>query len=155
MIMTKFPVQGGCHCGSVRYTLLAPALSVQHCHCSRCRKLYGQLVSQGAVVDRSDIEIAGTANLVKYRTSPTFEEHFCKTCGCHLFAYEDSEPRLMYFFPSTLDGGVHPGHPAGTESHIYVGSKAEWDTICGNLPQYDTMSPDQIIIGKQRAAGEG
>jgi hypothetical protein len=61
----------------------------------------------------------------------------------------------MYFFPSTLDGGVHPGHPVGTESHIYVGSKAEWDSICGNLPQYDTMSPDQIIIGKQRAAGEG
>jgi hypothetical protein len=134
----------------VRFTQRAAALSVQHCHCARCRKLYGQLSAAGAVIDRSDIEITGTANLVSYRTSSTFENLFCGTCGCHLFAYEDSEPRLMYFFPATLDGGVHPGHPADKESHIYVGSKAVWDTVSGSLPKYDTTSPDEIITGTQR-----
>jgi hypothetical protein len=48
--MTEFPIQGGCHCGVVRYTLVAPALSVQHCHCSRCRKVYGHLAAQGGVI---------------------------------------------------------------------------------------------------------
>ena len=48
--MTEFPIQGGCHCGAVRYTLVAPALSVQHCHCSRCRKVYGHLAAQGGVI---------------------------------------------------------------------------------------------------------
>ncbi len=148
--MTTFPIEGGCHCGAVRFTQRAPALSVQHCHCSRCRKLYGQLLATGAVIDRRDLHIAGAANLAKYRTSPTFENHFCRTCGCHLFAYEDSEPRLMYFFPATLDGGVHPGHPAGKESHIYVGSKAEWEAICVSLPQYETTSTDGIITGMPR-----
>ena len=149
--MTKFPVEGGCHCGAVRYTLIAPALSVQHCHCSRCRKVYGHLVAAGAVIRQSQIKISGESNLTTYRSSPSFADKFCKTCGCALFSYEDSERELMYFAPATLDGGVHPGHPDGTESHVHVASKAEWDRIGDDLPKYKTTSPDEIITGVQRA----
>lgn len=149
--MTSFPIEGGCHCRAVRYTQLASALSVQHCHCARCRKLYGQLFASGGVIRRADLRISGADNLAKYRTSSSFENHFCRTCGCHLFAYEDSEPELMYYFPATLDGGKHPGHAASKESHIYAGSKAEWETIAGSLPQYETTSPDEIITGVQKS----
>jgi hypothetical protein len=149
--MTKFPVQGGCHCGAVRYTLLGPAMSVQHCHCSRCRKLSGGLTLSGAVVARADIRIESPENLTAYRSSPSFTRMFCKTCGCPLFAYEDSEPKLMYFAGGTLDGGVHPGHPAEKEAHVYVGSKAEWDRIGDDLPKYDASSPDEIITERQRS----
>ena len=144
-----FPVQGGCHCGAVRYTLLAPALSVQHCHCSRCRK-FGQLSRSGAVVRRSDVRIEPTDNLTSYYSSPSFCGQFCKTCGSHLFAYEESEPILMYVSPATLDGGVHPGHPPDKESHIYVGSKAEWDTLGEGIARFEADSPDEIITQVQR-----
>lgn len=150
--MTSFPIQGGCHCRAVRYKLLAPALSVQHCHCERCRKLYGSLSANGAVIARGDLRIdSGRENLTTYRSSPSFANEFCKTCGCLLFAYEDGEPDVMYFSPATLDGGVHPGHPDGKESHIYVGSKAEWERIADDLPKYDTTSPDEIITGIQKS----
>lgn len=149
--MTKFPIEGGCHCRAVRYTLLAPALSVQHCHCSRCRKVYGNLAAQGAVIKRSQIKIEGESSLATYRSSPSFAGQFCRICGCHLFSYEDSETALMYLAPATLDGGVHPGHPDGTETHIHVGSKAEWERISDGLPQYEAASPDEIITGVQRA----
>lgn len=148
--MTAFPVQGGCHCRAVRYTLRAPAISVQHCHCSQCRKLYGQQSGTGAVIDRADIVIDGQENLTTYHSSASFAVQFCKTCGCHLFAHEESEKRLMYFSPGTLDGGVHPGHPADKECHIYVGSKAEWERISDDLPQYETSSPDEIMTALQR-----
>jgi len=148
--MTSFPVQGGCHCGAVRYTLLAPALSVQHCHCSQCRKGYGVLAAQGAVVERSSLKIEGERDLTTYRKSPGYSTQFCKTCGCPLFAYEDSEARLMYFRPATLDGGVHPGHPADKEVHIYVGSSAEWERISDDLPKYEANCPDEIVTQIQR-----
>jgi hypothetical protein len=148
--VTTFPVQGGCHCGAVRYTLLGPALGVQHCHCSRCRKVYGHLAAQGAVIARSQIRITGESNLTTYRSSPSFAGQFCKTCGCHLFSYEDSEKTLMYFSPATLDGGVHPGHPDGTEIHIQVGSKAEWARLDSELPRYDTSGPGEIITAAQK-----
>jgi len=130
--------------------LSAPAISVQHCHCSQCRKLYGQQSGTGAVIARASIRIEGDVNLTGYRSSDSFEVRFCKTCGCHLFAYEASEQTLMYFSPGTLDGGVHPGHPADKECHIYVGSKAEWERIMDDLPQYETSSPDEIQTSLQR-----
>jgi hypothetical protein len=152
--MTKFPVQGGCHCGAVRYTLLGPALSVQHCHCARCRKVYGNLTAQGAVIAKSQIKIEGEANLTTYRSSPSFADKFCKTCGCHLFSYEDSEKTLMYMSPATLDGGVHPGHPADKETHIYFSHRAEWARVEDDFPKYDTISPDEIVTDTQRKMGE-
>lgn len=148
--MTDFPIHGGCHCRAVRYTLLAPAISTQHCHCSRCRKLYGQLTGIGAVIRRDAIRIEGQQNLSDYRTSKSFLTQFCRTCGCHLFEYEEQEPDLMYFMPGTLDDGAHPGHPADKESHIYVGSKATWDRLMDDLPKYETSSPDEITTSLQR-----
>jgi hypothetical protein len=149
--MSGFPLEGGCHCGAVRYVLHKPALSVQHCHCERCRKVYGSMFGTGAVVQRDAVTITGEANLTAYRSSATFPEMFCKTCGCHLFAYEESEPALMYIAAATLDGGVHPGHSPDKESHIYMRSKAEWDRTADDLIKYKTTSPDEIITGLQKA----
>ena len=149
--MSKFPLEGGCHCRAVRYVLHEPALSVQHCHCERCRKLHGTMFGTGALVKRSALTITGEDNLTRYRTSPTFPGDFCKTCGCHLFAYEESEPDVMYILPWTLDDGVHPGHPPDKESHTYMHSKAEWDRTADDPAKYETFSPDEIITGLQKA----
>lgn len=148
--MAVYPMEGGCFCGTVRYTLHNAPLSVQHCHCEICRKVSGEFCSSGAVVRRSDIGIAGQENLVGFRTSKSFERQFCRTCGGRLFSYEDSEPQIMYFHPATLDGGKHPGHPPGSESHAYIRSKAEWEVIGDGLPQYSAASPDEIITGLQK-----
>jgi len=29
----------------------------------------------------------------------------------------------LFYYPATLDGAVHPGHPEGSEHHVHVGSK--------------------------------
>lgn len=148
--MSDFPLEGGCHCGAVRYELRGPALSVQHCHCERCRKMYGSFFGTGAVVRRRDVTIQGEENLTTYRSSPSFEGRFCRTCGGHLFGYEDSEPRLMYIAPTTLDGGAHPGHAPDKECHIYLRSKAPWEQVADDLPKFETSSPDEIITGRQK-----
>jgi hypothetical protein len=64
--MTRYPLFGGCHCGKVRYTLKAAPLSVQHCHCSQCRKGFAVLYAQGAVVRRTDLDIQGDEGLTTY-----------------------------------------------------------------------------------------
>ena len=150
--MSDFPKHGGCHCGRVRYEILAAPLSVQHCHCSQCRKGFATLSAQGAVIRRADIRITGEEALTRYRTSSSFEYRFCRTCGSRLLAYEDSEPELMYFMPATLDGGIHPGHPQDRESHIHVGSKASWEHISDDLPKFEEASPDEIVSDLMRSS---
>ena len=139
--MTDFPISGGCLCGAVRYTVLEPAKSVEHCHCSICRRKSGTLSSPGAVVDRDMLRIdRGAENLTSYEHLPGGIRKFCRTCGCPLFFEVEGFTEKAYFMPATLDGGVHPGHTPGTECHVFVDSKAEWDEITGDLPQFPERS---------------
>ena len=146
-----FHLSGGCHCGAVRYTISAPPLSVQHCHCETCRKTSGTLYRTGGVMRREEVVIEGAENLTGYRTSPSFEEHFCSICGCNLFGYDDDETNLFYVELPTLDGGVNPGHPQEMESHIYMGSRAEWEHVSDAIPQYEKEGPGEIITEFQKA----
>ena len=135
--MTTFPVSGGCLCGSVRYTVSEPANCVVHCHCSLCRRSYGSLVGTGAIVERKYMKIEkGETNLTTYATPPEIQRRFCRTCGCSLFYYLDELPEKIFYYPATLDGGVHPGHPEGAEHHIHVGSKVTWEHFEDALPNY-------------------
>jgi len=145
--MTEFPIAGGCHCGAVRYTILGAPDSVEHCHCSMCRKIDGSLVATGAAIRRNLVRVEqGEDNLTNYCSSPGVTRQFCRTCGCPLFYYDDSWTEVQYFNPATLDGGVHPGHPAGKECHIHVASRAEWEHFDDDLPKFD-KDPGEIGIG--------
>ena len=139
MAESSFPLMGGCLCGSVRYALLGAAKSVEHCHCSMCRRVHGAFFLSGALVDRDRLRIEqGADNLTTFVSSEGFRRQFCRTCGCPLFMLQDDTPDITYFAAATLDGGKHPGHPRDMECHIHVGSKAEWETIADDLPQFDT-----------------
>jgi hypothetical protein len=150
MAETTFKLSGGCHCGAVRYTLHAPPLSVQHCHCETCRKTSGCLYATGGVMRRDKVKIEGMENLTRYRTSSSMEQQFCRTCGCNLFAYDDNEATLFYVDLPTLDGGVDPGHPRDMESHIYMSSRAEWEHVSEVIPHYEADGPGEIITEVQK-----
>jgi hypothetical protein len=99
---------------------------------------------------RDKVVIEGAENLTGYRTSPSFEEQFCSTCGCNLFSYEDGEANLFYVELPSLDGGVDPGHPREMESHIYMGSRAEWEHVSDAIPHYEKEGPGEIITEFQK-----
>ena len=136
---------GGCHCGAVRYILRAPPLSVQHCHCESCRKSTGALHATVGVMQRDKVEIEGAEKLTKYRTTPGFEQQFCRTCGCNLFAYDDDDTTFFLVNLPTLDAGLEPGHPKDMESHIFMSSRATWEHVSGAIPHYEAEDPRDII----------
>ena len=43
--------------------------------------------------------------------------------------------------PATLDGDLTPGHPGGSEKHIFVGSKSPLARIPDKLPQFEGHAP--------------
>ncbi len=136
--MTDFPISGGCQCGAVRYTVQAPPTDVAHCHCAMCCKTNGSLFWTGATIAAEHLTIEGKESLTSYQSSPGLVRQFCRTCGCTLFGRPLDAPETIYFTPATLDGGVHPGHPPGSEAHYYVGSKVAWKEITDDLPQFET-----------------
>jgi len=137
MRMTTFPVSGGCLCGSVRYTVHGPANCVVHCHCSECRRSYASLVGTAATIEKKQVKIdQGEENLATYDAQPGVQRQFCRTCGCSLFYFADNLPGIVFYYPTTLDGGVHPGHPEEAEHHIFVESRVDWEAFEDKLPRH-------------------
>ena len=74
---------------------------------------------------------------------------FCRTCGCSLFYYLDALPDILFYYPATLDGGVHPGHPEGTEHHVHVGSKAKWESFEDSLPRHNEELDQTMLTNNE------
>ena len=72
------------------------------------------------------------AALRSYKSDEDWQTNFCGRCGCPA-PFEREEANMAYVPAGTLD--ADPGVPVGV--HVYVGSKASWDLIAGDAPQYE------------------
>jgi hypothetical protein len=131
------PLTGGCFCGRVRYRIDGPLAPGRSCHCSRCRKAFsGPGSAYAEVAPGSFSWTGGEDHLARYETSPGWGLAFCKTCGSTLCGTHDG--RIHGVTLGSVDGD--PG--VSIAMHIFVGSKAPWDHIGGDAPQYDAFPSD-------------
>jgi hypothetical protein len=97
-------LEGGCHCGAVRFRVRAPASIVVHdCNCSICsRSGYLHLI-----VGREDFElVSGAGELVEYRYNTGTARHlFCGRCGIKSFYVPRSHPDGYSVNARCLDPG--------------------------------------------------
>ena len=83
--------KGGCHCGAVRFEVIAPKdLEVFECNCSICSKSgYLHLIvpaSRFSLIEGSDV-------LTTYTFNTAVAKHtFCKICGIKAFYIPRSNP---------------------------------------------------------------
>ena len=83
-------MQGGCHCGRVRFTVTADLDRVTVCNCSICSKK-GFL---HLIVPPEQFElVSGKDDLTTYTFNTGVAKHtFCKYCGIHAFYVPRSDP---------------------------------------------------------------
>ncbi len=77
-------IEGGCHCGNIRFTFELPdaggAIPVRSCGCSFCAKHGGAYTSHpGAAID---VRITDPPEAMRYRFgTETADFHICRKCG--------------------------------------------------------------------------
>jgi hypothetical protein len=82
---------GGCHCGAVRFAVLAPGeIDARECNCSICRKA-GYL---HLIVDKDRFRLTqGQDKLTSYTfNTGTAIHYFCSVCGVKSFYVPRSKP---------------------------------------------------------------
>lgn len=125
--------EGSCLCGAVKYEVRGAIGSVVLCHCSRCRKANGSAFASNAPVAAADFRVVeGEASLKSFRTAEGVHRMFCSVCGSPIFSHRQSTPETLRIRIGTLDTTLSTKPVA----HIFVGSKAEWFEIHGELPQH-------------------
>ena len=83
-------LEGGCHCGGVRFRVAVEQFDASECNCSMCT-MKGQL---HLIVPLDRFELLKGGELL---TTYTFNTHvakhrFCKVCGVHPFYTPRSDP---------------------------------------------------------------
>ena len=95
---------GGCHCGRVRFTVMAPAkLDVADCNCSVCSMAgYLHLIVDA---DRFTL-VSGHDALTTYTFNTGVAQHyFCSHCGVKSFYVPRSHPKGISVNAHCLDAG--------------------------------------------------
>ena len=97
-------LEGGCHCGAVRFRVRIHSPRALACNCSICAKK-GFI---NLIVAAEDFELtAGADQLQTYRFNTGTAQHkFCRTCGIHPFTRPRSHPDGYDINARCLDDGM-------------------------------------------------
>ena len=129
---------GQCLCGAFRFTVEGPFDNVRLCHCEFCRRGNGSAYSANCKVPVERFTVVrDDGTLRHFETTPGARRYFCGTCGSPVFAKVDADPEHVRIRLGTLAREAE----AEIVAHVWVGSKAKWDRIADELPQYGECAP--------------
>ena len=136
-------ITGECFCGKVKYRVEGKLRDARSCHCSRCRKAFSAQASAYAAVEPSEFKwLAGDNLLTSYVGEKGFGLQFCKICGSTLSGIFNGKIHGITLGCVNGDPEVELG------IHIYVGSKAKWETIPEGVPKFQEGPPENEPDGK-------
>ncbi len=129
-------ITGECFCGEIKYEVNGSLFDARSCHCSRCRKAFGSQASAFALVEPEQFQwLLGESLLTSYIGCEGFGLQFCSKCGSTLSGVYNGVIHGV-----TL-GCINDDPKVELCRHIYVGSKASWETIAEGVPQYEEGPP--------------
>jgi hypothetical protein len=130
-------IEGGCLCGSVRYTSDAEPKAVINCYCEACRKNSGSTNSFNLAMPAGSVKVTGktVATYVDHSgaSGKPFNRHFCSKCGSHFLSNGPAYEGLEFIKAGTLDN-PNAFVPA---VHIWCEEKLDWL----ELPKGSTQVP--------------
>lgn len=123
-------IEGGCHCGSLRYDIDGQIIRTVVCHCQSCQASLGAAFAVFANVEAAAQRYTRGAPAL-YRSSPTVQREFCRACGTQLVFRRDGAARIGVN-AATLDdpGQVKP------DMHIWMDSDIGWFDTTDTAPRH-------------------
>lgn len=131
----KYPIDGSCQCGGVKYQLLSAPLMVIACHCKQCQKLSTSAFSITAIVNTESVNFQG--EMVEWSRAADSgninQAKFCPTCGNRIYHFNPDEPGKIKLKPSNLSDTsiIQP------TAHVWVSEKQGWYAIPEGATTYD------------------
>ena len=125
---------GSCLCEKVKFTISDKISDIVYCHCSQCRKAQGSAFATNANIKKESFNFnSGEDNLTAYNYTSEQKKYFCKTCGSPIMSKNINHPDNIRIRLGTIESDI----AERPEAHIFVSSKANWDKITDELPQYE------------------
>ncbi len=135
--MTSSVIEGGCHCGAIRYRVEGAAMTHALCHCTDCRRHAGApMVGWTMYTESACTMTRGTPKI--YASSEHGRRYFCADCGTGLFYKNDKVlPGIIDIQSATYDD------PAAVPArvHIQIAERISWMEHAHELPTFQRYPP--------------
>ncbi|MBR0694641.1 GFA family protein [Bradyrhizobium lablabi] len=130
-------VNGGCHCGAIRYEVAGQLIVHALCHCADCRRHAGAPMVGWTTYAEDAVKVTKGQPRI-YRSSENGRRHFCDNCGTGLF-YTNAAmlPGIIDIQSATCDDA--DAVPA--TMHIQVAERLRWMEDVHALPTFDRFPP--------------
>ena len=136
--MKEIVLEGGCHCGAIRYRIEGPPPESGYCHCRDCQQTSGSAAQVWMDVEIGNFKLTkGTPSI--YKSSEMGRRNFCSKCGSQLFFSSIDEPDFVFPHVGCLDDPnlVRPA------SHIWTDRQLDWFRLDDKLPRYARDMPEE------------
>jgi len=136
--------EGGCFCGSVRYTLTSAPMFVHCCHCLNCQSQTGSAFVINAIIETDRIELLSGEPIVTALESGDGAPHDiyrCPHCLCAVWSDYGRRPGVRFVRVGTLDDPT----ALVPDVHIFIRSKQPWVELPDTVPAFDVFyDPKQV-----------
>ncbi len=130
-------IEGGCHCGQIRYGFNGIAEYETNCHCTTCQKTSGAPYVAWFTVKKSSLLLL-SGKPKPYQSSAHGVRMFCSNCGTLLFfQYTSHSDEIDITTCSLANPELMP-----PKDHTWVESKLPWVMISDDLPQHEKSPHD-------------
>lgn len=125
---------GSCLCGAVRFRVHGVFERFYLCHCAHCRKDTGSAHAANLFSTSARIEwLSGRDAVATYNVPGTRHTRcFCSICGSAM-------PHVGEAMITVPAGCLDTDPGAVPDAHIFVASKARWDSDLAELPVFETF----------------
>ncbi len=126
MSAARFPLEGGCDCGAVRYRMHTAPLVVHCCHCRWCQRESGASFALNAMIESNRLENLGSLPELVHTPSESGKGQQiarCPVCRVAVWShYAGSGPLVSFVRVGTLDDpdALPP------DIHIFTRSRQPW-----------------------------
>lgn len=143
MSMTDGPIEGGCRCGAVRFSIAIDDLpAVYACHCHICQRATGSAFSLQALVPEARMTVTGPVIVREIVTEDrTSVQRFCGTCYARIYNTNTSRPGLAIVRAGALDRSEE----IDCRAHIYTATKQGWFAIPDDRPSWPDFPDDSFV----------
>lgn len=126
-------LEGGCHCGAIRYTVSGDPAYHALCHCGDCRRHAGAPMVGWAAFPADAVTVTKGAPKT-YESSEEGRRQFCGDCGTGLFFTNATVlPGLIDIQSSTLDDP----EALAPQVQVQAAERLGWMAGAHNLPAFE------------------
>lgn len=119
-------IDGGCHCGNIRYEAIVDPSTAMLCHCTDCQHLSSSAFRTVVLGSEADFQlVSGTPKiyLKLAHSGAQREQVFCPDCGTQLYATTVEAPPRTF---GIRIGSCNQRHQIRPRRHVWSASALDW-----------------------------